>query len=159
MWLPTSFQNALRRASRNSTALSIRRLNDVVVKRVYSDLEPENPGLRPAEVEYKSFSEVAELLAARLTKIKTDLNSFDHASWKSKFISSCEVSREELESLWKEEWLKLCSGKRLVDDVYREFSMRMSKFDFKRNLAKRMKNEQTEDWTLVRSKIRDALGI
>jgi hypothetical protein len=46
----------------------------------------------------------------------------------------------------------------LIDDIYREYRVRHTKFDFKRRLAKRMKNEQSEDWTLVKSKLRDAMA-
>ena len=53
---------------------------------------------------------------------------------------------------------KHCNGKRLIDDIYREYRVRHTKFDFKRRLAKRMKNEQSEDWTLVKSKLRDAMA-
>lgn len=139
--------------------LAIGQLVEVVAKRVYSQLEPDNPGLRSSEIERKTYSEISETLAGRLVGIKQELQSFDEASWKTNFVSQCEDLRSQLESDWTEDWIKLCNGKRLIDDIYREYTVRLSKFDFKRRLAKRMRIEQTEDWTLVRSKIRDALGI
>jgi predicted ATPase len=140
--------------------LALSQLNGVVAKNVYAALEPDNPGMRPSETDRKSFSEIATVLAGRLQTIRSDLNAFDEESWKIQFVALCTRAHAELEVQWKEQWLKLCSGKRLIDDIYREYTVRgLSKFDFKRRLAKRMKSEQTEDWTLVKSKIRDALGV
>jgi hypothetical protein len=139
--------------------LAMAQLHEVVAKEIYSTLEPENPGLRPMEIERKSYTEIAEVLLGRLLQIKTELQEFDADAWKLKFVSDCETKHAESEEQWKNEWVKLCSGKRLIDDIYREYTVRLSKFDFKRRLAKRMKVDQTEDWTLVRSKIRDALGV
>jgi hypothetical protein len=140
--------------------LALGQLNAVIATEVYKNLEPDNPGMRSSEIERKSFSEMADILAARLQSIKSGLSAFDSATWKIDFISKCSALHGQREGQWKEEWLKLCSGKRLIDDIYREFTLRgVSKFDFKRGLARRMKAEQTEDWTLVKSKIRDALGV
>jgi predicted ATPase len=139
--------------------LALSQLNENVAKLVYTTLEPDNPGIRPAEIERKSFPEIAVILAERLLSIKAGLHTFDPQLWTTQFISICTSDHAKLEHQWKDDWLKLCSGKRLIDDIYQEYVIRISKFDFKRRLAKRMKLEQTEDWTLVKSKIRDALGV
>lgn len=138
--------------------LALLQLNEVVAKQVYSSFEPENPGLRSSEIGQKSYKAIGDLLAARLSTIRTSLESFAHTDWTDKFVSKCEAMDAELRQRWQEDWIRQCSGKRLIDDIYREYSVRRSKFDFKRRLARRMKAEQTEDWTLVRSKLRDAMG-
>jgi hypothetical protein len=139
--------------------LALGQLTGVIATEVYMTLEPDNPGMRPSEIERKTYLVIAGILAARLQSIKSGLQAFDSDAWKEQFISKCSTLHATREGQWKEEWIKLCSGKRLIDDIYREYTIRMSKFDFKRGLSKRMKAEQTEDWTLVKSKIRDALGI
>jgi hypothetical protein len=139
--------------------LAVGQLYEFVAKQAYKDLEPDNPGLRPTEIERKSYPDIATTLAERLTGIKSILDTFDPDDWKKGFVSKCEAKHAELVDQWRNDWIKLCSGKRLIDDIYREYNVRLSKFDFKRRLAKRMKDEQTEDWTLVKSKIRDALGV
>jgi len=138
--------------------LAVSQLNEYVAKLIYKDLEPDNPGMRPLEIERRSYPEIADILAARLAAIKSSLDGFDPAQWKSGFVLRCEAEHAEQFGRWSNDWVKVCSGKRLIDDIYREYTVRMSKFEFKRRLARRMKDEQTEDWTLVRSKIRDALG-
>jgi hypothetical protein len=139
--------------------LALGQLNAVVAREVYSALKPDNPGLRTGEIDRKSYSEIANALASRLANLKSNLDTFSPDDWKNGFVLQCEAKHAELKGQWSENWVKLCSGKLLIDDIYREYTPGLSKFDFKRRLAKRMKSEQTEDWTLVKSKIRDALGV
>jgi predicted ATPase len=138
--------------------LAMAQLNELIATQVYKDLEPDNPGMRPSEIERKSYPEIATILAGRLLGIRSSLDQFVREEWQKAFVSKCEAKHAVLAEMWKNDWIKLCSGKRLIDDIYREYSPRISKLYFKRRLAKRMKDEQTEDWTLVKSKLRDALG-
>ena len=139
--------------------LALGQLKEFVAKEIYSKLEPENPGARSSEIEQKSYSEIADALVNRLIKIKSQLEPFNPAGWKQSFIEQCEAKDALCKEQWRNDWIKLCSGKRLIDDVYRKYTVPLSKFDLKRRLAERMKTEQSEDWTLVRSKIRDALEV
>lgn len=138
--------------------LAMLQLIEVVAKDVYRTLEPENPGLRPAEIIRKSYSEIGVALAARLSIIRASLEPFTPEEWARAFVAQCESEDAQLRQSWQEGWIKQCNGKRLIDDIYRENTIRTGKFNLKRRLAKRMKSEQTEEWTLVRSKLRDALG-
>ena len=138
--------------------LALLQLNEVVAKQTYSDLEPENPGLRPSEIARKSYAQIAAILGGRLALIQNSLGAFESRGWIDQFIARCEKNDSQLRPRWTEDWFKLCSGKRLIDDIYREFPVKKGKYDFKRRLARRMKSEQSEDWTLVRSKLRDAMG-
>lgn len=138
--------------------MAISQLVEVVVRSVYKEMEPESPGLRATEVSHKNFSEIGEILVSRLKRIEQGLAEFDPVSWKDQFVAACEEEHAKAKELWKEDWLRLCSGKRLIDDVYREYQVPISKYELKKRLVQRMKLEQSEDWTLVRSKLRDALG-
>jgi hypothetical protein len=76
----------------------------------------------------------------------------------SQFYTKCKSRHAELLPLWNESWIKQASGKRLIDDLYKEYTINISKLALKRKLSKRMCLNKTEDWTLVKSKINDALG-
>jgi hypothetical protein len=121
-------------------------------------LEPENPGLRPSEIARKSYDDIGHILAGRLTEIRDVLQVFRPSDWITTFVSRCQAKDADLKQRWQEDWVKHCDGKRLIDDIYREYKVKRSKFEFKRRLAIRMKREQSEDWTLVKSKLRDAMG-
>lgn len=139
-------------------SLAVTQLNEFVAKEVYATLEPESPGLRSTEIARKEYPAIAETLANRLASIKSELDSFNDNEWKDKFIQLCQEKHAEQTKIWNDSWNKVCNGKRLIDDIYRHYTVKQSKFEFKRAIARRIKSEQSEDWTLVRAKISDALS-
>jgi len=138
--------------------IALRQLNEVVAKEIYAKLSPESVGMRYKEIEGKDFSEIANILASRIINLKEYVSDFHEADWKSDFVSQCQKRYLELESLWRNSWIKLASGKRLIDDLYKDYTINIPKLVLKRRLAKRIHIDQSEDWTLVKSKIRDALN-
>ena len=138
--------------------IALQQLNEVVAKEVYLEKSPESVGLRSQDIEGKDFSKMAEVLSERLGVLKLEIQAFDHSQWKSDFIEECNKRHSELLPVWNESWIKLASGKRLIDDLYKEYTINISKLVLKRKLAKRISIDKTEDWTLVKSKILDALN-
>ncbi len=138
--------------------IALQQLNEVVAKEVYAENSPESAGLRSKDIEGKAFSEMAEILSGRLGTLKSEIQEFDNSKWKRDFISECKKRHSELLPVWNDSWIKLASGKRLIDDLYKEYTINLSKLVLKRKLAKRINADKTEDWTLVKSKILDALG-
>ena len=137
--------------------LALGQIDAVIAKEVYGELEPENAGLRPTEILGKSYDEIAKVLCDRLEKIKGALDELDHSRWKTNFVTKCNSRDRPMRERWREDWNKLCSAKQLIDDIYKEYTVHISKFELKRRLARRMKVEESEEWTLIRSKVRDAL--
>ena len=130
----------------------------MVAKEIYGKNSPESAGLRAKEIEGKSFSQMVKILSKRLDTLQSELHSYDSSKWQANFIQQCESRHKELEAVWKASWITHDSGKRLIDDIYKKYTVKVSKLSLKRRLAKRIKMEETEDWTLVKSKIRDALS-
>lgn len=137
--------------------IALKQLYEVVVKLVYPGLAPESTGIRNKEIEGKQFNEVADILSKRLSTLQESIENFKEDEWIISFIEKCNIKYEELLPVWQEDWIKQASGKRIIDDLYKEFSISISKLALKRRLAKRISHEKSEDWTLVKSKIRDAL--
>jgi len=138
--------------------IALQQLNEVVAKEIFKKESPESAGLRANDIRGKSFSEMAEILSNRLEKLQSEINDYDNSKWKTNFIKKCEAYHTKLLPIWNENWDKQANGKRIIDDLYMEFTIRIPKLSFKRKLAKRIKADRTEDWTLVKSKILDALG-
>jgi len=143
---------------KNIKKLALQQLVEVVARNIYNCESPDSTGLRTKDVEGKSFSEIANALSNRLDKLKSDLQSYNKSTWTSSFVVKCEDEHKKLLPIWNDTWIKLASGKRLIDDLYQEYSVNISKLAFKRKLVKRIQHDKTEDWTLVKSKINDALG-
>ena len=127
-------------------------------KYVYVKNSPDGVGHRSKDIEGKSFEEMAEILSNRLDTLKSEIINYDNSNWKRKFIEACNTRHTELLPIWEDVWFKLASGKRLIDDLYKEYKIPVAKLALKRKLSKRLKNDKTEDWTLVKSKILDALN-
>lgn len=138
--------------------LALQQLNEVVAKKVYKEESPDSAGLRAKEIEGKTFDEMAVVLSGRLNELKNNIQTFKLNDWKLAFIQSCKESHDQLMPKWEEEWIKQASGKRIIDDLYKEYQINIPKLSLKRKLAKRMLIDKTEDWTLVKSKIQDALS-
>lgn len=138
--------------------LALLQLNEVVAKKIYKEESPDSAGLRAKEIEGKTFDEMAVVLSGRLNELKNNIQSFKLDDWKVDFVKSCNESHKELIPKWEEEWIKQASGKRIIDDLYKEYQINIPKLSLKRKLVKRMLVDKTEDWTLVKSKIQDALS-
>jgi len=136
--------------------IALQQLNEVVAKEVYVKESPESVGHRSKDIEGKTFEEIAGILSNRLESLKSEMQGHNNSEWKSQFIEKCNSKHSELLPLWSESWVKQVSGKRLIDDLYREYTIQIPKLTLKRKLAKRIKIDKTEDWTLVKSKIIDA---
>lgn len=138
--------------------LALSQLTEVVAIEIYTQQSPDGVGIRTKEIEGKNFTDIAEILCSRLETLKSDMNVFESQSWKKLFIEECNNSYNKLKPEWDNSWIKLASGKRLIDDLYKNYTINVSKLSLKRRLAKRMHTDQSEDWTLVKSKLRDALS-
>lgn len=137
--------------------IALQQLSEVVAKEVYVKESPESVGHRSKDIEGKTFEEIAGILSNRLETLKSEMQGYDNSEWERQFIEKCNSKHSELLPLWNESWVKQVSGKRLIDDLYREYPIHIQKLTLKRKLAKRIKMDKTEDWTLVKSKIIDAL--
>jgi ABC-type molybdenum transport system ATPase subunit/photorepair protein PhrA len=138
--------------------LALQQLTEVISKEIYNKISPASPGIRATEIESKTFYEISIILADRLLSIKNDIQSFECADWKENFIKSCEQLHIKKITEWEENWIKLANGKRIIDDLYKVYNINIPKLALKRKLAKRIYTERTEDWTLVKSKVQDALA-
>lgn len=138
--------------------LAMQQLTELIAKEVYRERQSIDPSMRAKDLERQQFDEVSTVMSERLRELKESLDSYDIEAWKESFVEECRARFSDREQEWREGWHKFASGKRLIDDSYRTFSVNLPKRELKRSLVRAMKVEATEDWTLIRSKIRDALG-
>lgn len=138
--------------------LAMSQLIRVVVRKLYSGMEPENPGLRPAEIANGTYEEIGRRLVQRLAVIKSQLASLDQPAWVTAFVHSAGAEEAKLRDEWTASWIKVCDGKQLIDDLYHTYQIPLGKLELKRKIVKLMAAEQTEDWQLVKNKLRDALS-
>jgi hypothetical protein len=138
--------------------LAIGQLTERIARQTYATLEPENPGLRPKEIIGLSYDDIARKLVARLAAIKTQLTSLDSDAWAAKFVSDAKASEEAQREQWTSSWRKLCDGKRVIDDLYKRFKLDVSKLDLKIRIIRKMESDESDDWQLIKGKLREAFG-
>ena len=139
--------------------LAMEQLSLMVVRDVYSDLEPPNPGLRPSEIRpCKNFESIGEILANRLAEIRQNLDVFNIESWVQDFRKRANQKREELAPEWEERWFALCDGKRVLSDFHKELGANVSLVEFKRQIMLAMKGRKSESWRAAESLLSQLVG-
>jgi hypothetical protein len=138
--------------------LAKEQLNGLVAKSVYEKYAFENPGLRPQEIEGKTFAEISSVLFKRLQTVKKQLEPLVESDWNHYFLAECEQMKESQEEIWDAKWIEDCDGKRLFKDLQKELQIRMSLQHFKRLVMTQMRNERSEDWRTVESRLKELLS-
>ncbi|WP_206237964.1 ATP-dependent nuclease [Novosphingobium terrae] len=131
--------------------IAIRQLDSHVIASVYNKFEPENAGLRPKEIQLKTIPDAAKILWQRIEKLKDDVTALEETTWVDAFVAECERAHSEFEATWKTDWKKVASGKILIDDLYKEYEIKMSKSEFKKTIISVMSTRKTETWRSINS--------
>lgn len=139
--------------------LAIGQLKEVVAQQVYDAMNYDNPGLRPKEVQNKTYPDMSDILFARLALLQSQVGSLVEMDWKKEFIERCEAEHAVKVSQWDVDWADLCDGKRFFRDLQSKFSIRTSPIKFKKMIAERMRNEKVDAWVLVNQLLSDALKV
>lgn len=137
--------------------LAMSQLDAAVAKLVYSNYAYENSGLRPAEVNGRSFPQIASVLFARLAEIKKQLDDAEEARWTQSFVAACEGQKVEMAEVWEAKWQEECDGKRLFADLQKRLEIAMPLLRFKKAVIREMKHEATEGWRAMESLLKELL--
>lgn len=138
--------------------LALAQLPGVVARRVYAELEPENPGLRPKELsELRDYKEIATVLARRLNTIVQELESFTQEDWCALFVERAVQLDLELRSTWETDWIVKCNGKSVIEEVHKHYGLRIPRPQFKMRIATATRVRSSETWKIVRTFLEDAL--
>lgn len=124
------------RFMRNS---ALKQIEVAVAKKVYSTLEPENPGLIPKEIKGKSIEQIADVIASRIERIRDQLSAFDKSSWTASFVAAASEQRESMTADWDKHWQVKADGKKIIDAIFEEYKLNIDKSSFKRKVMLAMK--------------------
>jgi predicted ATPase len=137
--------------------LAMSQIADLVAKEVYDKYSFENAGLRPYEIQGKSFPETASLLFQRLSRIREQMVALDQATWEREFVRECENGQIRVAEIWEAKWRDNCDGKKLFTDLQRRLGIRMRLPRFKKRVILEMKNRSTENWRTMESLLKELL--
>lgn len=142
----------------NLKELAMGQLTDIAVRSVYEGMTPDNPGIRSGEVAGKSVEEISRILAIRLAEIKRQTSNIETDQWCDSFQKNANKLRNDLEAKWQTDWPKQCNGKRLLQDLYRKFEINIDSLTFKKRIIRHMRNDKTDLWHIVESRLRGSLS-
>ena len=115
------------------------------------------PGLRKDDLSPTSTQAIAESLSVRIQAAKSKLETIDLNTWPQAFSTAVDLKSIELEKTWESNWVPLCDGKRLLMDLSKEVTLRMSQKKFKLRLMKEMALYRTPNWLEMESSLRTLL--
>lgn len=139
--------------------LALAQTDDEAVRRAYLKREPENCGLRPKEVFAKSAGEAADILCSRLERAKAELSAVNRDEWIASFVTEAGQLAAELRAEWDDSWRKECDAKRLLKDVQARYQAKVSLAFLKIEIIREMRVQQTDDWKLLQTLLRDAISV
>jgi hypothetical protein len=125
--------------------IAFSQLPDFVAQAVYSRLDYENPGLRPKEISGKNFSEMSDVLFARIALMKSQMGRVVETDWKQAFVQACEQELHKMRAAWDGDWLIRCDGKRFFLDLHNRYRLNVSPLRFKKEVIETMRANRSRD--------------
>jgi len=137
---------------------SLTQLQGVIAREIYQDLEPGNPGFRPAVLAgAPEYADIAQALLTRLLSIRDELSGIEADTWAREYADRCQALEWERLPQWRDKWKAVANGKLVLKDVYNQLGPRISLLDFKRRIVSEMRSQKPESWRTVDSVLRSSL--
>ncbi len=137
--------------SKRLRELAIGQLDSVVTSELLFEYRELRVGLTAKEIKGKSVAEIADIQLRRISEIEAALKAQTNAAdWGSAFKLRHAEKRAEREPIWENDWKKLCSGKVLIEDVQREYTLHMDLTKFKCLVASELARQQKDDITILK---------
>jgi hypothetical protein len=139
--------------------LAFNQIQGLVVKQIYSSIEPDNPGLRSGEIQKCSnYQEMAGVLFQRLNAIREQLKVVQKDSWISELTGKCGNKETEIKTVWEEKWPNECDGKKLLSDLHQFYKVSVSLLELKKRIIAAMSKRGAENWRIIDSYLADLLN-
>jgi predicted ATPase len=140
--------------------IAFEQLQDTVVDTVYRRTPFENLGPPPRkELVGKSFSESAEHLFFRISRLQGQLSGLNPETWCDAFEKECQIELATRQAEWETDWVTLCDGKRFFQGLQAKYGIRIKPVKFKMRIMERLAQGKADEWVLVESILRDALKL
>jgi predicted ATPase len=137
--------------------LADRQIPDIVASQVFMSYQFPDAHLRYGDTHGKSYGDMAAAISQRLDGLASHFRTYDATTFAREFEAKCTDRAPAVAESWSQRWQKEADGKQLIADLYSELSPRVSLLKFKKKILRDMKSAKTENWTLVTSRLDEAL--
>lgn len=142
--------------SKRIRELAIGQLDSVITAEILAEYRGLRVGLTAKEVKGKGVEEIASLQLQKLKEVESVLNSRTaNSEWADEFKCRHAEKKLEREPIWENDWKKLCSGKVLMEDIQREYTLNMDLTKFKCIVASELARLQKDDITILKGIVVD----
>jgi hypothetical protein len=152
---PIESEGEVRRLMRD---LAFQQLDEIAARETYNAQGYLNASLQAKDVKGGAIQKIAELLFDRISNARKSLPETSRETWIEQFNKSAEERKKELLLSWEAKWPELCDGKRLIADLHRVASLKLSVSSFKGRIVRGMKDTSSETWRLVRDMLTEFIG-
>lgn len=144
--------------SRLVRELVLSQIDAFAAQKVYAEYNFEGPGLRTEEVRGHNLREIAEVLSARIVRIKNQIGNLDDREWQRRFLEECEKAKQDLMAVWEVRGTEVCDGKQLFRDLFRRLAFKLSLPKLKRRLMLEMRSRPTANWRAIDGLLKTLIG-
>jgi predicted ATPase len=130
--------------------LALEQLDNVAAREVYSSYQYLDASLRAEDFKGASVETLASAFYDRMAAARASIADISKDQWTSRFVADVAQRRQSLVEVWEAKWPEICDGKKLISDLHKKSSMKMSESVFKARIVRGMREASSENWRLVR---------
>jgi Protein of unknown function (DUF4435) len=135
--------------------LAYQQLDLIAARETYKSYGYLDASLTKSDMKEKELSKLAEAFFQRMANARTSIPEIDQDAWLKSFLHAAEQRRNELLLMWEGRWRDLCDGKKLISDLHKATSLKMSESTFKTRITQRMRETSSETWRAVNAILKD----
>jgi predicted ATPase len=139
--------------------LAFEQLNHIAAREVFKSYQFEDASLRAEDLKETALEAIANALFERMARARASIPEVPKDQWITKFSGEVEARKAALLGTWEAKWQELCDGKKLISDLHKRASLKMSESVFKARIMKGMRDTSSETWRLVRDMLNDLLRL
>jgi hypothetical protein len=113
--------------------------------------------LRTEDFKGSTVEALASAFYDRMADARASILDVPKDQWTSRFVADVAQRRQSLLGTWEAKWPEICDGKKLISDLHKKSSMKMSESVFKARIVRGMREASSETWRLVRDILTDLL--
>lgn len=139
--------------------LAFDQLNHIAAREIYKSYQYQDASLRSEDLKQIAVEALADSCYARMAQARASILDTPREQWIAKFSSDVTARKQALLATWEAKWPELCDGKKLISDLHKKSSLKMSESMFKARIMKGMRDVSSETWRLVRDMLNDLLKL
>jgi hypothetical protein len=111
--------------------------------------------LQAKDLKGVTIHNVAEALFDRMSSARASIPAVEKDVWTDEFKKAAEARKQKMLLTWEAKWPELCDGKRLISDLHKAASLKISESSFKARIVREMRDKSAETWRLVKDILSD----